>query len=496
MPSEQSQGQFEPGSIQMQLDLMLRTRLQVLRRNLEEVKGVIASVESVREGLQRVLLAWDTDADREIKLQKTLGTLRREAQRARDQVSQSTNVAGVLDTLVEGLDNLEEQLFSPEIIDAVQAIASRSMDLRQTDLRRTIEDFLVRNANQHLRTIRRIEDAFERESSDCDDEVRAHAADRAWTAYLGVLPKAQDVFAEYVDFLAGLALRDAGYDGGICRIADELVHAFGGLRDISWNSLTIPARREALEMTMARIIRIGFPEWSLWALPLVAYGFGSVLVGNVQEFTDFIQQRPKEQQAHTRVLLADAFATYVMGPAYACALMLLRLDPAAREDPAEEGLTLLRAQVVLTMLRLLSKEADEHPYDIVEQQLHEQWDAALAQTHSGDEQLGGINVQELVDFVADQLYGKALPDRAWPKIDKWSSAISKGQELQRDDVDRLDDGLGHVLNAAWLARLRQGKDADQAELASRAHEYWAVIDDIQRQPTAQPGFRLPTGGRR
>jgi hypothetical protein len=480
----------------MPSDLILRTRLQVLRRNLEEVKGVIASVESVREGLQRILLTWDTGVDQEIILQKTLRKLIRAAKSARDEIRQDSSGIDLLNTVVDGLGDLEKQLFSTEISYAVRDIASRSMDLRQTDLRRTIEDFLVRNANQHLRTIRSIEEAFERESSDRDDEVRAHAADRAWTAYLDVLPKAQDVFAEYVDFLAGLALRDGGYDGGICRIADELVHAIGGWRDISWNSLTIPARREALEMTMARIIRIGFPEWSFWALPLVAYGFGSVLVGNVQEFTDFTQRRPTEQQARTRVLLADALATYVMGPAYACALMLLRLDPAAPEDPAEAGLTVLRAQVVLAMLRRLSKETDEHPHDIIEQQLHDQWDAALAQTHPGDEPPGDINVQELVDFVTDQLYGMALPDNAWPKIDKWSSAISEGQALQPDDVNRIDDGLRHVLNAAWLARLRPGREADHAELVLRAYEYWEVIDDIQHQPTAQPGFRLPTGRRR
>jgi hypothetical protein len=460
-------------------DVILRTRLQLLRHNLNEVIGVIAAVENVRLSLQRVLYTWHPSVD----LERRLIDLENQANSARS-YARGTPAEASLDAVIAGLGDLKKRLCSAEVLSAVHAINSRSMDLRHTELRTTIEDFLVRNATQGLRVIGQIEQKLDQAPGDPE------ASASAWAEYLKILPKAQEVFAEYVDLLAGLALRDSGYDRGICRIADELVHTFGRHGDIRWNSLTIPARRDALDMTMARIIRMGFPEWTLWALPLVAYGFGSVLVGNVREFTDFTEQVPEPGRAQVRVLLADAFATYVMGPAYACALMFLRLDPIAPEEPDERGLTQLRANIVLTVLERMSNEAEDRPYEVVLDRLRKQWEAATAQTRADPPPEPPVDVPELLKVVADVVWSRELPAQRWPRIDEWSQAMTRRQPLEPGSVDAFDDSLSHVLNAAWLARLgvHDGAGAvELAELAETARSYWTVIETARGRATNQLG---------
>ena len=54
--------------------------------------------------------------------------------------------------------------------------------------------------------------------------------------------------------------------------------------------------------------------------------------------------------------LADAFGTYVMGPAYACAAIRLRLNPStASDDEAQPGLDPERAIIILAVLEKMNK---------------------------------------------------------------------------------------------------------------------------------------------
>src|SRR5262249_33697755 len=99
---------------------------------------------------------------------------------------------------------------------------------------------------------------------------------RAWRQFTECRARCQELFAEYVDLVRGVLVRDAGLDGDLFRIADQLVKQWPRIKDYRWESLTIPASRERRHITAARLIRIGFPEWTVWMLPLAAGEFGFI----------------------------------------------------------------------------------------------------------------------------------------------------------------------------------------------------------------------------
>ena len=97
--------------------------------------------------------------------------------------------------------------------------------------------------------------------------------------------------------------------------------------------------------TVGRLVRLRCCEWTIWTLPLVAHEFGHIVIEESKEISNRIETI---SQAHLLALqeafgpgakteplpraeleeyLADAYATYVMGPAFACAAILLRLNP-------------------------------------------------------------------------------------------------------------------------------------------------------------------------
>src|SRR5262249_7748888 len=90
------------------------------------------------------------------------------------------------------------------------------------------------------------------------------------------------MFAQYIEFIGGLALRDAGFDEGISRLANELLR--GCCTRNPEALLAIPTRQSAVAMTMTRIIRVTFPDWTIWALPSTALEFWHVVAK--QELAD------------------------------------------------------------------------------------------------------------------------------------------------------------------------------------------------------------------
>ena len=92
----------------------------------------------------------------------------------------------------------------------------------------------------------------------------------AWQVERTLFDESQQFFAEYVELLTGLALRDSGFDEGISDIADRLYR--NGY--VGWFSLTIPAHKPPNTLTRSRFIHLGFPDWTPWALPLAAFDVG------------------------------------------------------------------------------------------------------------------------------------------------------------------------------------------------------------------------------
>src|SRR5262249_25398374 len=99
----------------------------------------------------------------------------------------------------------------------------------------------------------------------------------AWREYARIQQECQQIYQEALQLITGLVLRDHALDWGICNIADTLVkQCAGDTRNLE--ALTVPALQEALTHTLGYIIRLRFPEWSVWTLPLVVHEFGHVLL--------------------------------------------------------------------------------------------------------------------------------------------------------------------------------------------------------------------------
>src|SRR5262245_61810908 len=170
-------------------------------------------------------------------------------------------------------------------------------------------------------------------------EDEQQAIKQAWRSYAEIYQESRQVFSEYLDVIGGLAMRYNSLDEEICCIADELIKRCSRESiGTPWNSLSVLATQETFTKTLARLIRLRFPEWTIWALPFAAHEYGHVVAADNEDIERFLEtevervakddaeyQAATDKQArervgrrinkHLNVLFADAFATYTMGPA-------------------------------------------------------------------------------------------------------------------------------------------------------------------------------------
>jgi hypothetical protein len=204
-----------------------------------------------------------------------------------------------------------------------------------------------------------------------------------------------------------------------------------------------------------------------------------------------------------RVLLADAFAAYIMGPAYACAAIILRLNPAfpaQRDRPSDVA----RAEVILSVLRALDKRGGvSRPYTGVIAALQEAWQSAVTQAENavvldpdGSAWLPKL-ATEFVDIIAPAfLYkGAVYPDSGWTTAQQWANAWQDQRKKNADvGVPEPEGKLRDVLNAAWLYRLQNPLD-DHREVAKAGQSLCTEIieEPKRRQAGAMIGSRATPG---
>ncbi len=268
----------------------------------------------------------------------------------------------------------------------------------------------------------------------------------AWAAYVELSGRCESVFAEYLDLVRGVVLRDAGLDRDLCRIGDALGRPWGRFKDYEWQSFTIPASCDQRGMSAARLIRIGFPEWSIWCLALTAHEFGHVFVAQHEDMREFVQQQaaaPDVGREALQTWIADAFATEVMGPAYVWAGMSLRTDPSSDEDDAR----------VAVMLASLAQSDFDEEYTAKCEALAQAWAKAR-------ESFGFATVThnyKLVRAVVERAH-QLVSDR-FDRSD-WERSLDFADRLREEHCDptalageiQLPD-LRNILAGAWFARL-------------------------------------------
>jgi hypothetical protein len=329
-------------------DLVLKTRVDVARQNLLRLQNLQKMVDRRDERVATFLELPEQLRSQVYELHKIVLNL------------QSLDLPLDLpDELTEGLDDLEKRL----------------RDAR-------------RNLAQMAKDVTRVRDELNeltRDRSDVNDKLVKAARELGNTLttanYWKRRQRCEALFSEYVDYLRGVAIRSTGFivqdrheleqgapagqadpgggedaNGGSVRLsdlfllADQLPALWGRPGGWTWKSLAVPSRVEQNASTEAYVLRIGFPEWTIWALPLLQHEFGRVV----------IKKYPVELPVNDTTeaaMLADALAGLVTGPAYACAQLLLRLDPAGVKRWGDE-VTLRSATILKTLGRPASVSGD------------------------------------------------------------------------------------------------------------------------------------------
>lgn len=380
-----------------------------------------------------------------------------------------------------------------------------------------------------------------------NDAAAEQVLSQAWTDYGSALKRSQTVFREFLEFIGGLILRDKEFDSEICDVADELIKSCSQLA-LTNASIAVPAARDALTRTVGLMVRVRFPDWTVWTLPSTAYEYGHLVLNELNKFKDSIaievdkwlkqdpefkalaadKQAPEESkqllreraEIYVKEFLADIFATYMMGPAYACSAILLRFDPAGSSvNDSERPDDIRRGFVVLEVLNGMNTDSPAKPYTLTIKYLEDQWKATKARVKSPVkfEDWEKARLKALVDgwhgfrpkFSQFAKYPDNGPD-GWNVAAKWAQdwldQSSNNVPLKvPQDITHLSK-LRDVLNAAWICRIpdrenpnslsgisdqRQVSDVEQAARSSCNKISLKIIEQKQSEMRRKKakGFR-------
>lgn len=406
----------------------------------------------------------------------------------------------------------------------------------------SIGQTVLKDFTGHLTRIDQIREDVEA-SEKLSDAEQKEALKDAWRKYAEIYKKSRTAFGEYLDFVSGLLIRYQRLDQDICRLADDLIRSCSlESTGTAWQSLTVLALQESFTKTLARIIRLRFPEWSIWALPLAAHEYGHVVVDEVPGIKQFVNDEVDRLLADDRfnkaadeqikmqikcqtkkqvdVLFADAFATYSLGPAYACAAIILRFDPSnAYTEFPERPPDAWRAFIVLATLKMMSWEAaarksvyrlddlplgdqsKDAPYMEVINWLMDRWKEMLERAGLPESLSDSDNQRldkqsrlvwralktELIRMTAQYPYTRG--EEGWLEASRqaqqWNLALGAGDSLLDDVKNSPITKLRDVLNAAWLSRISKPERVLEIERAAQK-----LCDHIISRPSP------PTSGSR
>ncbi|WP_327091231.1 hypothetical protein OIE66_11505 [Nonomuraea sp. NBC_01738] len=426
---------------------ILMTRLDTLLEDLEKVKEAIASTADKRKHIAAALdslhaarvesrailyTAMVVEAELETRDKGELGAIKNEML-----MTGITNLPRHANKVFAEIENVME-LLEP-VRDRIIAAAIDSQHALQSALETDCAELI--GAAEDLR----------------DKLVAGDPLAPLWTEYLEFVDnRARPVFDAYVDFISGLAVRDSDLDGSICAISDHLMTRLLGQHE----ALSLPAREAAL--SMHAIIKLGFPEWGIWSVPLAAREAGASLVrhAKARKLVRVLATPPEGLAVEEAERLAeDAVGAFMLGPAYARAMFTFRLRPGW---PAQPGMPddRLRAQIILAILRMQGDEDRQDDFSDEVAKLSALWKNALTDlcTEPGPEL-----DEAFVKGVHTALRSERMRDFStanWSHVTEWASHLlnRRGSDTPAPLIEA--DRVVTLLNAGWLARRMAPELAD------------------------------------
>jgi len=310
--------------------------------------------------------------------------------------------------------------------------------------------------------------------------------EKIWEAVTSFERSLRELFEECLALIEGAAVRQIEGPGLFCSMADAIVDDILSNIDMEWKAFTVPATSEFFSGS-SRVIRVRYPSMSIWDLPIVAHELAHFVVPALSSQRGDNIERPFEQlmdatkqteqgKSHFERLneiFADMFAAYVCGPAYLLSCILLRFDPvnatrASFRYPAEDDRVLAITEVF--------RGSDYESYRSIVDFGLEAWKRAML--NSGDtlpdtdqQRNSEYMLRRILDILEEYLPFARFSglDQARSVSDRLERAISDSSS-EEDMYYRLPENTRpvHLLNGAWLARLRSPDLSEEVERLTRA----------------------------
>lgn len=465
---------------------LLVLRLKTLRADVEKVGTAVVLANGRNEQIIDVVrLIGNVGEDGVLPPLRSLSSLVygfRELLGDNDEIAQDIKNAQIS---VPGSDLLDQLMAAPE---QLEVIRGRLREARDKLLRIHSSMVNLSDRSDRLNTSLSVGcDQLKASIAALEEDALALGAQNPrplWDRFeVMLVEQAQPLFREYVDFLGGLTVRDMGLDDRVCEMTEVLLRNFTG---VVIHFFPIPAAQAALSSAMDSVVKLGFPEWTVWGVPLVAHEVGLALCNdrNAQGLQQVLAKWSNETQVHTldevKELTGDAFAAYTMGPAYGCAALLLRLQPHHDEPPRDDqARDVDRARLILGVLRENTVDPDTD-YSAAIRKLERIWRDAVTtmagptrQAEAERELVGPRPEQDwLDDFQRDvldvlraNLAITPFSESQWPQVLQFKKSLLQGtaSPLLESPGDLLE-----ILNAGWAIRLDRSAEPDRLSVAVTA----------------------------
>ena len=311
------------------------------------------------------------------------------------------------------------------------------------------------------------------------DEIRADlravrgAADQVpadgWAALRNADRDGADLSKRLMSFVSGSLLRDSveGSQATASRAFDTalaLVDELSTVTNITWDREIIPAEREYTAIDTG-LIHMVFPRLTVWDLPAVIHEFGHyagprIMMGQIAPFNAMRSSGSLGKPAHIEELFADAFATFVGGPAFGCMCAYQRFSPSdeeAIEDVDSHPSHAARVHLILAVLRSRSEEVGDPEWDEVVNGIERTWNVNL-QAVGKPTDVPATWQPKLDSDVLRRFRDQVLDRISHARYQSWGRAVALAGRLDPDrqspDV-AMSPGtsLRDILNAGWVARL-------------------------------------------
>lgn len=493
------------------LETMLRIRVETVRTNLEQVKLAKDFVAGRRSDIADLSSLFEQEGIRaqireELRIKLT------------NSLEIANTVRGQSDLQVENVKQLRHNL--RQAIESVDRISLQAQSKERIALTmRTRWSAFTKDFYRH------IDDSFSVEAGHLIKNIKEidySDLEQAWLTYRDEVRDQSDaLFSEYVEFLAGLALRDTGLGGllpsplpeptgeahptveaddadeadpadeadeaefnrDVCLMADDLIRQIYYIgTDYLWHSMAVPGRTVTTARSTSRMIRLGFPDWTVWAVPLAAYQFGLVVVDE----SGLVDDYPGSSTVHAsdlRVVFADAFATFALGPAYAMASILTKLEPTPVTvgDAAAPGrpLPLSDTERVSTILATLRFMDSRSTFEDLVSYLEESWKASMDLNGIASEPAPASvkRVAAWCDYMHKFLKEKgekiSYTAHKWDEAMGWPSLLELTAPGSTAPVPELElRNVRDLLSAAWYQRLQSPEQS--REIAIAALGFWRL----------------------